>query len=42
MKMRELIVQPDDKILSLIQSPRLTFKEELESIMKRFHDSSAQ
>ncbi|GAB4462308.1 MAG: SDR family oxidoreductase [Bacteroidales bacterium] len=42
MKMRELIVQPDDKILSLIQSPRLTFKEELESIMKRFHDSSAR
>lgn len=41
MKMRELIVKPDDIILSLVKT-NLTFKEELEHIMKRFHDSSAK
>lgn len=40
MKMRELIVKPDEAILSLVKSSKLTFKEELEQIMKRFHDSS--
>ncbi len=41
MKMRELIVKPDEAILSLIKTSKLTFKEELERIMERFHDSSA-
>lgn len=41
MKMRELIVKPDETILSLIEDSNLTFKEELERIMERFHDSSA-
>jgi len=40
MKMRELVVKPDEAILSLAQASNLTFKEELEQIMKRFHDSS--
>lgn len=41
MKMRELIVKPDETILSLIKDSNLTFKEELKRIMERFHDSSA-
>ncbi|NSW45866.1 MAG: SDR family oxidoreductase [Bacteroidales bacterium] len=40
MKMRELVVKPDENILSLAQTSKLTFKQELEQIMKRFHDSS--
>jgi len=40
MKMRELVVKPDEAVLSLIQTSKLTFKQELEQIMKRFHDSS--
>ncbi|MGQ9847340.1 MAG: NAD-dependent epimerase/dehydratase family protein [Bacteroidales bacterium] len=41
MKMRELIVKPDERILSLIKDSNLTFKEELKRIMERFHNSSA-
>lgn len=41
MKMRELIVKPDETILSLVKDSNLTFKEELKRIMERFHDSSA-
>lgn len=40
-KMRELIVKPDETILSLIKKSKLSFKEELKRIMERFHDSSA-
>lgn len=41
MKMRELIVKPDETMLSLIKTSKLTFKEELKRIMNRFHNSSA-
>jgi UDP-glucose 4-epimerase len=41
LKMRELIVKPDKAIQELIKSKNFTLNEELENIMKRFHDSSA-
>jgi len=41
MKMRELIVKASAELMNLIKIPQTTFKEELITMMKHFHDSIA-
>ncbi len=41
MKMRELIVKPTSELMNLITLPPTSFKDELWTMMRHFHDSTA-